>query len=83
MVWRVKEAYSFDQGGVPVTVRTGTLLGEDDPRAVGRERYLERAEDAATRTSVETATAAPGELRAVSRSLPPPAATKVRSPRSV
>lgn len=67
MVWRVKEAYSFDEGGVPITVRAGTLLGDDDPRAKGREQYLERAEDAATRTAVETASAAPGEQRSVTR----------------
>lgn len=68
MVWRVKESYSYDHVGVPTTVRAGTLLGDEDPRAVGREQYLERAEDAATRTAetrtaVETATAAPGEHR--------------------
>lgn len=67
MVWRVKEAYSYDEGGVPVTVRAGTLLADDDPRVKGRERHLERAEDAASRTSVETATAGPGERRSVSR----------------
>lgn len=78
MVWRVKEAYSFDQGGVPVTVRAGTLLGDDDPRAQGRERYLERAEDAATRTAaptgaaLETATATPGVRRSITRPVAKP-----------
>lgn len=74
MVWRVKEPFSFDERGVPVTMRMGTLLEDDDPRIVGRERYLERAEDAASRSAppasaMETATAAPGERR--SRSAPP------------
>ena len=77
-VFRVKEAYSFDDAnGVPVTVRAGTLLADDDPRAIGRERFLEPAEDAAARTApgatgaVETATAAPGERRTTTRATKP------------
>ncbi|MGX4657100.1 hypothetical protein ACWCHM_26125 [Micromonospora sp. SCSIO 07396] len=73
MVWRVKEAHSFDLDGVPVTMRVGTLLEDDDPRVVGRERFLEPAQEAAQRAagttpaSVETATAAPGERRSRSK----------------
>lgn len=73
MVWRVKEAYSFDHNGVPVTMRVGDLLEDSDLRAVGREQFLEAAQDAAQRAAgtapatVETATAAPGELRSVTK----------------
>lgn len=66
MVQRVKEAHSYDEGGVPVTMRTGTLVGDDDPRIKGREQFYEPAEDATVRTSAvatETTTAAPGERR--------------------
>ncbi|WP_441142165.1 hypothetical protein [Micromonospora sp. L32] len=65
----MREAYSFDHDGVPVTMRVGDLLEEGDPRAVGREQFLEPAQEAAQRAagatsaSVETATAAPGERR--------------------
>lgn len=68
MVLRVKEAFSFDDPqGVPITLRVGALLDENDPRVKGHERFLEPASDAAERTSAsatETATAGPGELRA-------------------
>lgn len=67
MVWRVKEPFSFDQDGVPVTMRAGALLPEGDPRAVGREHLLEQADDVAARGAVETATAAPGERRSLSK----------------
>lgn len=73
MVWRVKEAFSFDHQGVPVTMRVGDLLEDDDPRAAGREQFLEPAQEAAQRAAgttpaaVETATAAPGERRARSK----------------
>ena len=72
MVWRVKDADSYDgPDGVPVTMRVGDLLEDGDPRAVGREQFLQPAEEAAQEsapsraatTAVETATAAPGERR--------------------
>lgn len=70
MVYRVKEAFSFDDAqGVPHVLRVGALLGENDPRVKGHEQFLEPAVKAAARaagrTSVaaETATAAPGEQR--------------------
>jgi hypothetical protein len=75
-MWRVRESYSYDEGGVPVVVRAGSLLPEGDPRVAGRERYLEPAENAAARgagQAVETATAAPGEQRTVGK---PPAGRK-------
>ncbi len=78
MVYRVKEAFSFDDAqGVPNVLRVGTLLGENDPRVKGHEQFLEPADAAAERTTVtsvtaertstaaETATAAPGERRHV------------------
>lgn len=71
MVQRVKESFSFDEKGVPVVLRAGTLVEDDDPRIKGHERHFEQAEDAAARTTVsavETATAAPGERRAAPKS---------------
>lgn len=72
MAKRVKEAHSFDENGVPVTMKVGTLVEDDDPRVKGREQFYEAADAAAARTSVratesvgsvETASAAPGEKR--------------------
>lgn len=66
MALRVKEAHSFDENGVPVTMRLGTLVAEEDPRVKGRERFYEPADEAASRTSVaavETASAGPHERR--------------------
>lgn len=68
-VFRVKEPFSFDVDGVPVTVKRGALLEEGHPWVAGHEQYMEPAEDAAQRSAgttpqaVETATAAPGERR--------------------
>lgn len=70
MAKRVKEAFSFDDNGVPVVMRAGTLVEDDDSRIKGREQYFEDANDAAARTSVpavETATAAPGQPRVVGK----------------
>jgi hypothetical protein len=70
MVLRVKEPFSFDRDGVPVTMRHGDLVADDDPAVKGHEVHFEAAEDATTRTapaSVETASAVPGELRSVTR----------------
>lgn len=72
MAKRVKEAHSFDENGVPVTMRVGQLVDGDDPRIKGREHLYEDADVAAARMSdrstesvgsVETASAAPGEKR--------------------
>lgn len=79
MVLRVKEGFSFDHQGVPVTLRVGQLVDEADPWVRGRETFFEPADKAAvhppTSDAVETATAAPGERRVVtnpeSRIVPP------------
>jgi hypothetical protein len=68
MALRVKEAHSFDHQGVPVTMRVGALVPEDDPRVIGRERFYEPADAAAARdsttsTATETTSAGPGERR--------------------
>lgn len=76
MAKRVVQAHSFDENGVPVTMKTGTLVDDNDPRVKGREVFYEDAEDAAARTSVravETASAGPGERRSRSPKLPPAA----------
>lgn len=70
MALRVKEPFSFDRGGVPVVMRAGVLVSDDDACVAGHENFFEPAEDVAARFSgtstVETATAAPGEGRALS-----------------
>lgn len=75
MAKRVKESHSFDDQGVPYTMRVGMLVDDDDPRIKGREQFYEDADTAAARTSVtttsETATAAPGELRSVGKKQSP------------
>lgn len=72
MARRVREAFSYDdEHGVPVTMRLGTLVEDNDPRVLGHEQFFEDAETAAGRTAVsavEVATAAPGERRSVRRS---------------
>jgi hypothetical protein len=70
---RVKEGISFDlPSGEQVSLRRGQLLPDDHPYLKGREAFFEPAEDAAARApgaavAVETATAAPGERRSVTR----------------
>ncbi len=76
MAKRVKEAHSFDDKGVPITMKIGTLVDDSDPRIKGREQFYEDADVAASRTSVtatETASAGPGERRSRSVKLPPSA----------
>jgi len=70
-VWRVLEAFSFDAEGRPWVMRRGDLVGESHPAfKVGRP-YLEQVDAAALKVSStrarETASAAPGERRAVTR----------------
>lgn len=70
MVFRVKEGFSFDHQGVPVTVRAGHLLEDDHPWVKGHESHLEPVDDVTGRGStaaVETTTAAPGSRRTLSR----------------
>lgn len=77
MAKRVKEAHSFDEGGVPIVMKVGTLVDDNDPRIQGREKFYEDAEAAAQRTSVaavETASAAPGEKRSRQPKFTPPSA---------
>jgi hypothetical protein len=73
-VYRVIEAFSFDHGGRPYSMRIGDLIGTDHPAfsekrlnmleevssGSGMADYAEMAERA-----VEVATAAPGERRSV------------------
>lgn len=73
MAQRVKEGFSFDHQGVPVTLRRGQLFADDHPYVKGHERQFEPADDAAigatrsTTDAMETATAAPGTARTISR----------------
>jgi hypothetical protein len=64
MVLRVKESFSYDRDGVPVVMRAGDLVDDNDPCVTGRGDHFEPAEKAASRSrAVETATAVPGEAR--------------------
>ena len=71
MVLRVKEGFSFDHEGVPITLRAGQLVDDGHPWVKGHEAQFEPADKSATRVSTaqmeETATAAPGERRVVSQ----------------
>jgi hypothetical protein len=76
MAVRVKEGVSFDTArGEQVNLRRGQLFPDDHPYVKGREHLFEPADDAAARSAgvpvaavaVETATAAPGERRSVTR----------------
>jgi hypothetical protein len=66
-IYRVREPFAFDQpNGVQRVMRPGDLVGEDDPAYKGKEHLYEAVEAAAAR-AVESATAAPGERRVLSR----------------
>jgi hypothetical protein len=73
MAVRVKDGISFDlPSGEQVNLRRGQLLPDDHPYIKGREQIFEPAEDAAARApgaagAVETASAAPGTRRSVTR----------------
>jgi hypothetical protein len=76
MAVRVKEGISFDTpGGAQVNLRRGQLFPDDHPYVKGREQLFEPADDAASRSAggsgaaaaVETASAAPGVRRSVTR----------------
>lgn len=70
-VLRCRESYAFDTPqGVSRVIRVGDLLDSDDPDVRGREHLFEAVEVASARlrgTTSETATAAPGEARRLSR----------------
>jgi hypothetical protein len=61
-IYAAKEAFTFDQNGVPRFFSPGTLVSDDDPGYKGREHLFEPVEVRAAAT--ETATSAPGETRA-------------------
>lgn len=73
MAVRVKEGISFDApSGEQVSLRRGQLFPDDHPYVKGREQLFEPAEDVAARApgavaAVETASAAPGARRSVTR----------------
>lgn len=75
MIVRAKEPFAYtDTAGVPRMVATGQLFAADDPCVRKRPGLFEPVEVAAARattsTASETATAAPGEVRAVPRGRP-------------
>ena len=60
-VLRVREPFSFDEpNGVQRVMRTGDLVDASDPLIKGKEHLFEPVE-----TTVERATAAPGERRSL------------------
>lgn len=64
--FRVKEAFAYGNA----VVSAGEIWSDDNPAFRGRELFFEPIAAAASRVTpaaVETATASPGEVRAVSR----------------
>lgn len=69
-IYRAKDAFAYtDDTGVPRVIRAGDLFHGNDPCVTKRPGLFEPAEAAATR-AVETASAAPGELRSVAKKAP-------------
>jgi hypothetical protein len=68
---RAREPFAYtDATGVPRIVSPGQLFDSADPCVVSRSHLFEAVEVAAARnasTAIETATAAPGESRSVTR----------------
>lgn len=67
---RAKEPFAYtDESGVPRIVNPGQLLDSADPCVVKRAHLFEPVEVAAARVTAatETASAAPGETRSVTR----------------
>lgn len=66
---RSKTAFAVFFDGVPRVVGAGELVDSDDPVVDGREEMFEPVDTFMSRhRSSETATAAPGEARAIKRS---------------
>lgn len=68
-IYAAKEAFTFDENGVPRVFTPGTPIEDTDPGFHGREHLFEPVEDTAERrhSVTETATAAPGEVRSLHR----------------
>lgn len=65
-VLRVRESFAVSVGGTPRVYNPGDLVDADDPVVKGRQVYFEAPEASiARRSKVESATAEPGEQRAV------------------
>jgi hypothetical protein len=73
-VFRVIEAFSFDHGGRPYSMRIGDLIGTDHPAfSKGRMSMLEEVSGGSgmadyaemSERAVETTTAGPGERRSI------------------
>lgn len=64
--YRVREAFAFtDHRGVPRVCSVGEILSSDDPDLRGREALCDKLSDFVSRAPAsETASAAPGEVRA-------------------
>jgi hypothetical protein len=60
-VLRCTTPFAVQEGAVPRVLRAGDLVDEKDPAVKGRENLFESVE-----TTVERATAAPGERRSLS-----------------
>lgn len=69
--YRVREPFWLTtKQGVPRVCTAGEILSSDDPDLKGREQFCDKLTDFIARTQAavtETASAAPGEVRAVRR----------------
>lgn len=87
-ILRCTEAFAVQMGVVPRVVQYGEDVDSDDPVVKGHEQHFEPVETHLARerakkagaSPVETATAAPGEVRAVSRPPAKKAAPRKRTP---
>jgi hypothetical protein len=67
-ILRCTESFAVMNGHIPRVLRAGDTVYDNDPVVKGHEASFEPLEDHIARvTSVEAATAAPGEKRSVTR----------------
>ena len=87
-ILRCIEAFAVQEGVVPRVIRTDDVVDSEDPIVKGHEGSFEPVEDHLNRQrklregeAVETATRAPGEVRAVKRAAPRKRAAKKAAPK--
>ena len=68
MAMRCVAAFAAYRNGTPVVVHVGDVFADDDPLIQGKEPFFESVDShLQRRAGVESATAEPGEKRALSR----------------
>ena len=88
-ILRCVEPFAVQDGNLPRVMRSGDVVESDDPIVKGHESMFEpvesfivrRAAGTSTGTMLETATADPGEKRAVTKPPPRKRAAKKAAPK--